>query len=84
MLLHIQEVEVVGDHLLRLRFSNDTGKVVDVRPLLEGPMFSSLLERENFAQASLDPTAKVVTWPNGADLAPEALYQLPAVAQAAH
>ena len=55
-------------------------KHVDVQPLLRGPVFEPLLREDFFAQVSLDPTCGTVVWPNGADFAPEALYELPDVA----
>ncbi len=41
-------------------------KVVEVRPLKDAVLF---------AQASVHPELETVTWPNGADLAPEFLYR---------
>jgi hypothetical protein len=79
MILHILEAEVCGPHLLRLAFNDGTGKVVDVQPLLSGPVFEPLRDPAYFAKVALDPVCKTVVWPNGADLAPEALHELAAV-----
>jgi hypothetical protein len=79
MILHIVEAEVCGPHLLRLVFNDGTGKVVNVRPLLSGPIFEPLRDPTYFAQVAVDPVCKTVVWPNGADLAPEALHELAAV-----
>lgn len=76
-ILHILEAEVVGDHLLRLHFDDHTVKTVDCRPLLDGPVFEPLKDPEYFARVVLDPVCGTVVWPNGADFAPEALYELP-------
>lgn len=76
MLLHIQTAEACGDHVLRLAFSDGTEKAVDVSPLLEGKVFDPLKDPEYFAQVRVDPICRTVVWPNGADLAPEALYAL--------
>lgn len=75
-MLHIDEVEWLGGHLLRLAFDNGVQKTVDVLPLLEGPVFKPLHDPNNFSQVSVNPVARTVVWPNGADLAPEALYAL--------
>ena len=77
MILKVLSVEVCGPHLLRVAFSDGTAKRVDVRPLLTGPVFQPLREAGFFARVSLDPVAGTVVWPNGADLAPEALHELP-------
>jgi hypothetical protein len=38
-------------------------------------MFEPLKDNALFAQATIHPELETVTWPNGADLAPEFLYQ---------
>lgn len=77
MILRITQSELCGPYCLRLAFSDGTRKSVDVRPLLRGPVFEPLLDPSYFARARLDPVCGTVTWPNGADFAPEALYELP-------
>ena len=51
-------------------------KVVDVQPLLDGPVFEPLKDPKYFAQGVLDPICGTVLWPNGADFAPEAFHEL--------
>jgi hypothetical protein len=79
MILRIVEAEVAGHHLLRLAFNDATRKTVDVGPLLSGPIFEPLRDPAYFARAELDRVSGTVTWPNGADFAPEALHELAAV-----
>ena len=79
MILRITESAVVGPHLLRLAFNDGSRKTVNVRPLLTGPVFEPLCDPTYFARAELDRTCGTVIWPNGADLAPEALHELDAV-----
>ncbi len=50
--------------------------MVDLRPLLSGPIFELLLDPYMFARFTLDSVCKTVCWPNGADLAPEAIRSL--------
>ena len=76
MILRIVEAEVCGSHSLRLAFNDGARKTVDVQPLLSGPIFEPLREPGYFARATLDPICGTVVWPNGADFAPEALYEL--------
>ena len=77
MIRRIDKVRVCGPHSLRLVFNDGTQKTVNVLPLLAGPVFAPLREPTYFRRARLDPVAGTVVWPNGADLAPEALYDLP-------
>ena len=65
-----------GGHLLYLEFDDGVTKRVDVYPLLSGPIFEPLLDPAYFARMELDEDFGVVQWPNGADLAPEALHDL--------
>lgn len=76
MILRITSAELAGEFSLALRFNDGTHKVVNVEPLLEGPIFAPLKEPSYFAQVSLDPVCGTVVWPNGADYAPEALFEL--------
>lgn len=78
MILRITSAEVCGPHSLRLSFNEGTEKSVDVSPLLEGPVFEPLKDPDYFRQVSLDTVCGTVVWPNGADFAPEALYELAA------
>jgi hypothetical protein len=76
VILRILEAEVCGPFLLRLTFNDGTQKMVNIRPLLQGKVFQPLFDPAYFAQATLDSMCGTVVWPNGADFAPEALYEL--------
>jgi len=78
MILHILEAKVCGPHSLRLTFSDGTRKRVNLWPLLDGPIFEPLHDPIYFARVVIDPVAGTVVWPNEADFAPEALYELEA------
>lgn len=76
MILRVLRAEVRGPHRLWLEFSDDTGAEVDLLPALSGPIFEPLQNPAYFAQVIFDPVCGTVTWPNGADFAPEALREL--------
>ena len=84
MILRIKELDVVGEYTLRLLFNNGVRKTVNVWPLLDGPIFEPLRKVDAFSQATLDPVCGTVVWPNGADLAPEALLELAAAPEPSH
>lgn len=78
-MLHILEAQACGPSVLEILFDNGIKKRVDVSPLLRGPVFRPLLDPDYFSQVEVDPICRTVVWPNGADFAPEALLDLPAL-----
>ena len=76
MIIHVIEVKVVGTYSLELAFDNGIRKRVNLRHELYGSIFEPLRDPVYFALAYLDPDSRTVTWPNGADLAPDFLFEL--------
>lgn len=72
--------ELVALHYLegyvyRLRFDDGTEGDVDFSGMLDqGPVFRALRSKELFGQARIK--GGTITWPNGADIAPETLYEM--------
>ena len=60
---------------IRLRFEDGTEGVVDLESQLWGKVFEPLRDRKIFSQFRLDEELQTITWPTGADLAPEFLYE---------
>ncbi len=70
-------VEVADGAILRVAFIDGTHGEVQMQaflasPGVDGTVFESLRQAEEFANAPLVMGA--VQWPNGADLAPDAMY----------
>lgn len=78
-ILRIKSASVCGPFSLALTFSDGVSKKVNVRPLLRGPVMIPLTDPSYFASVTLDELSGTVSWPNGADFAPEALYDLPSI-----
>jgi Protein of unknown function (DUF2442) len=75
-LYDVTGVEVLGHYRLRLTFSDGLVGDVDLSDLRDwGGVFVPLRDPGAFAQVRVDPEAGTITWPGGADLAPEVLYQ---------
>ena len=70
-------VRVCGPTSLDLRFADGVRRRVNLGPLLRGPVFEPLRDPAYFAKATVDPVGETVVWPNGADIAPETLYEMP-------
>ncbi len=73
--MDIEQVEVLRDHVVRLRFADGSERQVDLGPYLRGPIFEEIrANADRFGEVRVDPDAGTIVWPNGADLAPDVLY----------
>ncbi|WP_455671591.1 DUF2442 domain-containing protein [Phocaeicola sp.] len=72
MMLKVTNVEYLGDYVLLCSFNNGQQKKVDLTPLLQYPAFEELKDKNQFIQFGLDGT---IFWANGADIAPEYLFE---------
>ncbi|MGD0767734.1 MAG: DUF2442 domain-containing protein [Tepidisphaeraceae bacterium] len=70
----IVSVKAQADWTLEIVFSDGTQGVVSLKDRLFGPVFEPLKDPAFFRQARIDEFGAVF-WPNGADLAPDALYE---------
>ena len=70
----ILEVEVVGEHRLRLAFDDGMSGELDASNWDWHGIFEPLSDPEYFARVELDDELGSIRWPNGADVAPETLH----------
>lgn len=75
MILHVKEAKYIRDYVLWLRFNDGAEGEVDLSNELNGEVFEPLKDISNFRSFKVDPTLETVVWENGADLAPEFLYE---------
>lgn len=73
-LVDIVEVEVVGDHRLRLTFEDGVVGEVGFEDREWRGVFEPLRDPTAFAQVRVDTELGTIAWPNGVDMAPEPLY----------
>lgn len=74
MLLHVDRAEYVDGHRVHLWFNDGTDGEVDLGSILGGPIFQPLNDVNTFKQFRLE--GHTLSWPNGADFAPEYLHSL--------
>jgi len=68
-------VRVLARYVLELTFSTGEVKVIDMEPLMWGPVFEPVVaDYHVFCQVHADPETGTIAWPNGADWAPDELY----------
>jgi hypothetical protein len=72
MVLTVTDVEYLNGYTLLCSFSNGDRRKVDLTDLLDYPAFQELRDPEQFIQFGLDNT---IFWANGADIAPEYLWE---------
>jgi hypothetical protein len=76
MFIHINDVRYEGGYRLRLAFADGSVKLVDLENELDGPVFEPLRDQSFFQRVRVNADTGTVEWPNGADMAPEFLYEI--------
>ena len=75
MFLHVKEAQYRHDYVIWLRFNDGAEGEIDLAMELEGEVFGPLKDQRLFQKFRVDPELETVVWENGADLAPEFLYE---------
>ena len=74
MILHVVEVKYLRDYVIWVKFNDGIDGEVDLSAELEGEVFGPLMDKALFKTVKVDPLLQTIVWDNGADLAPEFLY----------
>ncbi len=75
MIPRITEANYVRDYTIHIRFSDGTEGDVDLGGELYGELFEPLKNTSVFRKFTIHPEFHTICWSNGADLAPEFLYE---------
>lgn len=78
MFIEVIKAEYIDGYRLVLLFNNGEKKIVDLSNSLHGTVFTPLRDIEYFKRFSIK--FNTVEWENGADFAPEYLYEIGTVA----
>ena len=71
----IRAVRYVRGHVLHVEFDDGLAGEIDLSDYpRKGPIFSPLADLEFFKKARVE--GGTLSWPNGADIAPERIYEL--------
>ena len=75
MLRDVLEARPVGGYRVYIRFDDGVSGEVDLAAVIdfEG-VFAPLRALDKFAELHVAPDLGTICWPNGADIAPETLY----------
>jgi hypothetical protein len=75
MIVRVEAADYVRDYVVRVRFTDGTQGEVDLAEHLDGRVFEPLRDPRYFRSFKLHPELHTLVWPNGADFAPEFLYE---------
>lgn len=74
-LVRIKSVKPLENFNVRLEFTDDTTREVDLEPYLRGKVFEPLRQnKEAFRAVEVDAQMGTIVWENGADIDPDVLY----------
>jgi hypothetical protein len=74
-LVKIRSVAPIAGFLVRLEFTDRTSREVDLEKYLRGPIFEPIrTDPARFREVTVEPGARTISWPNGADIDPDVLY----------
>ena len=71
----VRSVRPLDGLRVRVVFTDGSERDIDLEPYLHGPIFDPIRRNPRlFASVYVDRETETLTWPNGADIAPETLY----------
>ena len=74
MFLEVAQAEYLDNYRIKLLFNNGKTKTVDLQNELNGDVYMPLLQLDYFKQFQVK--YNTIEWANGADYAPEYLYEI--------
>lgn len=75
MIPKVIDAKYKKNYIIHIRFSDGTEGNIDLRDELYGELFEPLKDKQVFKTFSIHPDFHTLCWPNGADIAPEYLYE---------
>ena len=74
-MLHVTAARYEGGYKVWVQFNTGESGIVDLQDDLWGPVFEPLKNPENFQRFHVSDELHTIIWDNGADFAPEHLYE---------
>lgn len=77
-MLRVKSVKHIKDYKLEIVFSDGKAKVVDFQNWINegGFYFLPMKDLEFFKKVEIDESNYSICWPNGADVSPDAMYEI--------
>lgn len=79
-MIWVVKARYIDDFKVFVEFNNGVSATIDLESYIKSkqnmPIFEPLKHIENFKMAIYNQEIDTLSWPNGADIAPERLYEL--------
>lgn len=75
-MISVKKAKYLGQYKLEIEFSTGDVKEVDLEKHLEGEVFEPIKKVEYFKTVKVNPEFETIFWDNGADFAPEFLFEI--------
>lgn len=72
----VKSVSYISEYKLALVFEDGSHRLVDLANELDGEVFEPLKDITYFKTVRVDHDLDTIVWDNGADMAPEFLYEI--------
>ncbi len=70
----VVSLKVSAPYTLEVGFDDNSTRIIDFNPILNGELYSPLRDLAVFNQVKIDPEVHTLVWPNGADFDPATLH----------
>jgi hypothetical protein len=74
-MIEVTSARYLDEYKIWIEFNDGTAGVADLHNVLWGQIFEPLKDRESFKNFKISKIMNTIEWENGADLAPEFLYE---------
>lgn len=75
-MIWVTKAKYVEAFKVEVTFNSGESYTIDLKDELSGEVFTPLKDPKVFASLKFDPDLDTIVWENGADFAPEFLYEL--------
>lgn len=76
MTKNIKKLQYKKNYTYYVQFEDGIEGEIDLKPFLWGEVFEELKNINYFKKATVDQVGGTISWPNGADIAPETVYDI--------
>lgn len=78
-MIWVIDAKYIKEYQVWIRFNDNTEKIIDLKDKVlsdQRKIFLPLRNPDYFKKVIFNPESDTIEWPNGADFAPETLYQM--------